>query len=303
MGKKKYLTHLVWRTAWKTRGVRSLEKVLGNCDERGCLGKVLARLHARLPVGLGWDWCFQKGVGGDVGESAWKFLMGGGAWEKCLQACMRVCRVGWAGIGTWKLPRVNARKKCSGCSYQEVLGNSSSNNTTAHHHVEAIVVCMGQRKKVSCEYQSRDVTIPLTKYTFYGKHISYMCHSDVHGWYRVVHGWYSRCTQTCIINFLTPWVFLVHDCVLQVHALHKVFFFEPFGSILWGQVLQIIALGMVCVGRLQGTLGARSPSRCCQAGEGGREGGKDRRREESTDIIPPPLSLPFFILRPMMSPW
>ena len=81
---------------------------------------------------------------------------------------MRGCRVGWVGLGAWKLPRVNEREKCweillrlfeyqtscyvslevsSGCSYQQVLGESSSNNTTAHHHVEAIAVSMGQLKK------------------------------------------------------------------------------------------------------------------------------------------------------------
>ena len=36
---------------------------------------------------------------------------------------------------------------CSGCSYLEVLGESSSNNTTAHHLVETIVVSMGQLNK------------------------------------------------------------------------------------------------------------------------------------------------------------
>ena len=74
--------------------------------------------------------------------------MGEGACEKFLQGRMRGCRVGWAGIGAWKLPRVDAREKCSGCSYQEVLGNSSFNHTTAHHHVAAIVVSMGQLKKL-----------------------------------------------------------------------------------------------------------------------------------------------------------
>ena len=62
---------------------------------------------------------------------------------------MRDCQLGWAGIGARKLPWVNARKKCSGCSYQEVLANSIFNITTAHHHVEAIVVPMGQLKKKS----------------------------------------------------------------------------------------------------------------------------------------------------------
>ena len=74
--------------------------------------------------------------------------MGGGAWEKCLRGCMLGCRVGWAGIGAWKLPRVDARKKCSGCSYQEVLGKISSDNTTEHHRVEAIVGYMGQLKQL-----------------------------------------------------------------------------------------------------------------------------------------------------------
>ena len=57
--------------------------------------------------------------------------------------------MGWAGIGAWKMPRVDARKKCSGCAYQEVLRSSSSNNTTAHHQVEAIVVSMSQLKKLA----------------------------------------------------------------------------------------------------------------------------------------------------------
>ena len=92
-------------TAWKTEGARRLEKVLGNFDGRGWLGKVLARLHARLPGGLGWDWSLEKGVWG-----GWKrcleILMGGGGWERCLRVCMRGCWVGWAGIGAWKLPWV-----------------------------------------------------------------------------------------------------------------------------------------------------------------------------------------------------
>ena len=71
--KKKVLRYLVWHTAWKTEGIRRLEKVLGNFDGPWCLGKVLARLHARLSGGLGWDWCLEKGVGGEVGKSAWKF--------------------------------------------------------------------------------------------------------------------------------------------------------------------------------------------------------------------------------------
>ena len=75
--------------------------------------------------------------------------MGGGGWEKCLQGCMRGCRVGWARIGARKLPTFDAGEKCSGCCYQKVLGKSSSNNTTTHPHMEAIVVSVGQLKK-SC---------------------------------------------------------------------------------------------------------------------------------------------------------
>ena len=44
----------------KFGGVRHLGKVLGNLDGRGCLGKVLARPHVRLPVGLSWDWRLEK---------------------------------------------------------------------------------------------------------------------------------------------------------------------------------------------------------------------------------------------------
>ena len=114
---------------------------------------------------------------------------------------MRGCRVARASAG--KLPRVDVRRKCLdvwkkcleillrlfqyqtncyvslevclGCSYKEVLGESSSNHATPHHHVEAIIL-HGPTKKVRCEYQSRDVAIPVTKYAFYGKHICYMCH-------------------------------------------------------------------------------------------------------------------------------
>ena len=64
MGKKKtVLKHLVRHTAWKTGGVRCLEKVLGKFDGQGCLGKVHARLHARLLGGLGWDWCLETAWG------------------------------------------------------------------------------------------------------------------------------------------------------------------------------------------------------------------------------------------------
>ena len=38
-----------------------------------CLGKVLVRLHARLPGGLGWDGCLEKGLSGEFGKNAWKF--------------------------------------------------------------------------------------------------------------------------------------------------------------------------------------------------------------------------------------
>ena len=128
---------------------------------------MLARLHARLPGGLGKDWFLEKDLGVELGKSAGKFCWVGGAWEKCLRGCMQGCWATWAGTGAWKLPRVDARKfleillrlfqyhiscyvsleVCLGCSYQKVLGESSSNNTTAHHHVEAIVVSMGQLKK------------------------------------------------------------------------------------------------------------------------------------------------------------
>ena len=53
--------------------------VLGNFDSRGCLRKVLGRLHARLPIRLGWDWCFEKGPDGELGKSAWNF---------CGQGCL-----------------------------------------------------------------------------------------------------------------------------------------------------------------------------------------------------------------------
>ena len=46
--------------------------MLGHFDGWRCLGKVLARLHARLPGGLGRDWCLEKEVGGEVGKSAGK---------------------------------------------------------------------------------------------------------------------------------------------------------------------------------------------------------------------------------------
>ena len=45
--------------AWKGGQLGSLRKVLGNFDGRGCLGKVLVRLHLRLLGGLGWDWCLE----------------------------------------------------------------------------------------------------------------------------------------------------------------------------------------------------------------------------------------------------
>ena len=112
--------------------------------------------------GDGWEKCLRgcsevagwAGLGLVLGKGAWgggwkkhlEILMRWGGWEKCLQGCMRGWRVGWAGIGAWKLPTVHARKKSSRCSYQEV--QSSSNNATAHHHVEAIVVSMGQLKKL-----------------------------------------------------------------------------------------------------------------------------------------------------------
>ena len=62
----------------------------------------------RLPAGLGWDSCSEITQGRCMGKLF-------DAWEKC-----------------------------SGSSYQEVLGNSSSDNTTAHRRVELIVVSMGR---------------------------------------------------------------------------------------------------------------------------------------------------------------
>ena len=115
---------------------------------------------------------------------------------------MRGCQVGWAGIGAWKWPRDDAQKRCSGCSYQEVLRNSSSNNTMA--------CCLhGPTKKVGCEYQSRDVAIPLTKYASHGKHFCYMCRNRFL-WTKSVHivltelhhhtvprGLYMPCCNNC----------------------------------------------------------------------------------------------------------
>ena len=78
-------------------------------------------------------------------------------------ACEVACEVaGWAGLGLVLGNGLGLMhgKRCSGCSYQEVLGKSSSNNTTAHHHMEPIVVSMGQLKKSVVNYQSRDVAIP-----------------------------------------------------------------------------------------------------------------------------------------------
>ena len=36
----------------------------------GVLGKMLARLRARLPGGLGWHWCLENGLGGEFMKSA-----------------------------------------------------------------------------------------------------------------------------------------------------------------------------------------------------------------------------------------
>ena len=44
------------RAGWAGLGL-----VLGRGGGRGCLGKVLAGLHVRLPGGLGWDWCLGLG--------------------------------------------------------------------------------------------------------------------------------------------------------------------------------------------------------------------------------------------------
>ena len=46
---------------------------LRNFDGRVWVGKVVARLHATLSGGLGWDWCLEKGVGVEFGKSAWAF--------------------------------------------------------------------------------------------------------------------------------------------------------------------------------------------------------------------------------------
>ena len=45
--------------AWKREWAGRLGKALGKFDGRGCLGKVLVRLHARLPEGLSRDWCLE----------------------------------------------------------------------------------------------------------------------------------------------------------------------------------------------------------------------------------------------------
>ena len=37
--------------------------MFGRFDRPGWLGKVLARLHARLPGGLGWGWCSEFALG------------------------------------------------------------------------------------------------------------------------------------------------------------------------------------------------------------------------------------------------
>ena len=63
MGPKKILQYLVWHTHWKSEGM---------CR----LGKVLERLHARLPVGLGWDWCLEKRRAGRL-RKVLGILMGG----------------------------------------------------------------------------------------------------------------------------------------------------------------------------------------------------------------------------------
>ena len=109
----------------------------------GVLGKSACEVACVVAGWAGLGLVLGKGVGRGGWGNCLEILMGGG-WEKCLRGCICGCRVGWAGIGAWKLPRVDAQKKCSGCSRQEVLGNSSSNYTMAHHHVEPIVVSMGQ---------------------------------------------------------------------------------------------------------------------------------------------------------------
>ena len=85
-------------------------------DERGCLRKVLTRLHARFAGWAGLGLVLGTGRGGGGWGKCLDILTGGGGWEECLRGCMRGCRVGWAGIGAGKLPWVDARKKCSRCS-------------------------------------------------------------------------------------------------------------------------------------------------------------------------------------------
>ena len=74
--------------AWKRGWVGSLEKVPGNFDARGCLGKALARLQGRLAVGLGWYRCSEKMLGGELPKSAWT-----SGWGRALgtSACESIC--------------------------------------------------------------------------------------------------------------------------------------------------------------------------------------------------------------------
>ena len=66
-----------WKRGWGWR----LEKVLGTFDGQGWLGKVLARLHARLPVGLGWDWCLEIALGRSM-ENLFGVFLPRTAWKK-----------------------------------------------------------------------------------------------------------------------------------------------------------------------------------------------------------------------------
>ena len=111
------------------------------------LGKSACKVAREVAGWGGLGLVLGKGGGRGGWGKCLEILMERGAWEKCLRGCMRGCRMGCAGIGAWKLRRVDAKKKCSGCSNQEVLGNNISNNTTAHHSVGAIVVSMGQLKQ------------------------------------------------------------------------------------------------------------------------------------------------------------
>ena len=46
------------------------------------------------------------------------------------------------------LPSFKAWKTCLGCSYEQLLRDNCSIHTKAHHHMEAVVVSLGQLKKL-----------------------------------------------------------------------------------------------------------------------------------------------------------